>query len=178
MFTTIDLINVGTIRENSLEFYKNSNYKKHAEIHNSKYIIHYSRKQNQYAKGNTNESIVVNDLLAKVGNVVAIRYEIKKIFVHILVSFRKLMKRLFRCSIWKEVERKLSLSLSLSLKFQDTDCIHWSKILHLIQNFVVNSRGNVSLKTTLKKYSDELNHDCSKYIFPDIYSVYIDFYLL
>ena len=172
MFTTINLINVGTIGENSLEFYKNSNYKKHAEIHNSKYIIHYSRKQNQYAKGNTNESVVVNDLLAKVGNLVATRYEIKKNIVHILVSFRKLMKRLFRCSIWKEVERKLSL------KFQDTDCIHWSKILHLIQNFVVNSRGNVSLKTTLKKYSDELTHDSSKYIFPDICSVYIHFYLL
>ena len=121
MFTTINLINVGTIGENSLEFFKNSNYKKHAEIHNSKYIIHYSRKQNQYAKGNTNESIVVNDLLAKVGNLVAIRYEIKKNICPYLGFIQEINEETFQVQYLKRSGEK---TLSLSLKFQDTDCIH------------------------------------------------------
>ena len=40
-----------------------------------------SQKQIQCASGNIDESVVVNDLAAKVGNLVVVRYETKKMFL-------------------------------------------------------------------------------------------------
>ena len=61
---TLKIHHVFMIGENSLEFYKNLNYKKDAEIHNN---------GNAFKK-----SVVVTDLVAKVDNLVVVRYETKK----------------------------------------------------------------------------------------------------
>ena len=60
----LEIHHVVRIGENSLEFYKNSNYKNHAKIHTS--VTYCSENQNQHSSGNTDESLVVSDLVAEV----------------------------------------------------------------------------------------------------------------